>query len=311
MIETVEPYFIPLSPNVNRAALETGFIPEGTRIYASHLIAAGHTQNTTVMRVVHPGSLTRLTSLRADDPAAIPPGVLSIFSPTDQARIQRMIERDFKDSNKSPEKSLEILGSAILGEPLPVGKTGVCGSSMADTFPFFDSSLWPSKDDQARQFYHALVDQKILPSDFSDWTMSINYSTIAHCAAYRGVLPETFAAWGIRNADNRSVAHIAAEKKNLPNHFSAWDIVERDGWTVAHEAALSGRLPPDFAQWHLTDAQGVTVIDVARERHLHLVAQYEAWCDSKAVAKAINEAFEETSEERGDRPVRAFIPRKV
>lgn len=306
MIDTVEPYFIPLSPRGNRVALETGFIPEGTRIYASHLIAAGHTQGTTVMRIVHPGSLTRLTSLRADNPSAIPPGVLSMFSPTEQARIQRMIERDWEASNKSAEKSLEILNSAILGEPLPVGKTGACGSSAADTFPFFDSSLWPSKEDQARQFYRALVDQKILPQDFEDWAMSINYSTIAHCAAYRGVLPEAFTAWGIRDADNRSVAHIAAEKKNLPDHFSAWDIVERDGWTVAHEAALSGRLPLGFSHWHLADAQGVTVIDVARERHYHLVAQYEAWCDSNEVSKAIDETFEE----RIERPVRAFIPRK-
>ena len=113
--------------------------------------------------------------------------------------------------------------------------------------------------------------------------------------AFRIFLDKKFPAWEqawhlVEAGNKRMVQQIAAAEPQ-------WlGLVDRDEWTE------------DEIQQRMQETTNLLVLPrFCMESYL--IEPGELY--SKAVAKAINEALEETSEERGDRPVREFIPRKV
>lgn len=113
----------------------------------------------------------------------------------------------------------------------------------------------------------AMLYTNTLPFNFDNWARKDRggWSTLAHIAAWEGLLPDDFNQWAIKNQDGYTVAHTAANNGHLPKGFDQWELRDEGGKTVAHEAAFWNKLPADFDQWGLTDDYGQTVRKVADE----------------------------------------------
>ena len=282
-----QPLYVVTRPLENRRFVEQGVLPAPLRIYTSAEIARWYEPigQDAFFRVIHPDTLTAF-SLSPAEPRPLMGGALK-----DELRknVEDLVQRNWFASSKTAKDSLDIMCTAIVCEDIPIEKTGVAGKTMQDTFPFFDSSLGLSRDEQAAQFYFSLTAEKMLPEDFDQWSITLHGKTLAHELLDRGRLPERFDQWSIRDADRRTVAHHAAAKRMLPPDFDQWDLREKGGWSVAHESAHAGWLPADFSQWDISDASGVTILDVIRSRldMNHLLAQHQAWIESNHLKETI------------------------
>lgn len=85
---------------------------------------------------------------------------------------------------------------------------------------------------------------------------------VAHLAACKGLLPEDFVYWDIRDSLGFSVAHEQVYNYYpLPSDFSQWDMVDRYGKTVAVVAAERSLLPLNFPYWDWKDSDGETIFE--------------------------------------------------
>lgn len=273
----------------DRRCLERGVLSAPLRVYTSPEIGRWYEPlgPDPIVRVIHQDTLTAF-SLSPDEPRPFLGGALEKSM---EKAIEDMVSRNWFSSSKTVEESIELMCTAIVKEPIPIEKTGRLGRTMSDTFPFFDSNLGISREDQALHFYFSLSAEKLLPKDFDQWSMTLNGKTLAHDALERGCLPPDFDQWALCDANKVTVAHHAASKRKLPPHFNQWTLCEKGGWSVAHECAHSGWLPDDFALWDLSDNSGVTILDIVRSRRDldHLFKQYEAWKEAGSLKSRIAE----------------------
>lgn len=72
--------------------------------------------------------------------------------------------------------------------------------------------------------------------------------SIAHYAAQKGLLPESFDRWDMRDGGGVSVAEVALRSKSLPESFNGWGMPAQEylADTIAHVGAKEGLLPKNF-----------------------------------------------------------------
>lgn len=138
-----------------------------------------------------------------------------------------------------------------------------------------DSPVLAFADEKGKSIAHYAAQKGLLPESFDRWDMRDGSGvSVAEVALRSKSLPESFNGWGMPAQEYLAdtIAHVGAKEGLLPKNFKDWgihtqhtemhDLVD----TVAHTAVKKGTLPKTFDQWGLMDGKGDTVAHVAAAR---------------------------------------------
>ena len=203
------------------------------------------------------------------------------YSVAHAAAVKGFLPKGFKDWNILDEEGATVAHTAAMHGTLPPrfdewdlrDTSGWLVFEIAEEYGHYSAEqIWK----QAR-FYEImdhLETAESLPDNFKSDDLALcddNGFTIAHEAAYKGLLPEDFRDWHWADKNGRTVAHEAASAGLLHEGFDQWSLADNTDWTVAHEVAqhafdssipewiqaAANQIPKEM--WDAKDSEGAPV----------------------------------------------------